>query len=35
MERARVYLYAAAALSLIAALMHAWAMPEHFEEWWG
>jgi FtsP/CotA-like multicopper oxidase with cupredoxin domain len=35
MERARVVLYAAAALSLIAALMHAWAMPEHFAEWWG
>jgi manganese oxidase len=34
MERTRVFLYAAA-LSLIAALMHAWAMPEHFEEWWG
>jgi manganese oxidase len=34
MERARVFLYAAA-LSLIAALTHAWAMPEHFEEWWG
>jgi FtsP/CotA-like multicopper oxidase with cupredoxin domain len=35
MERARVLLYAAAALSLIAALTHAWAMLEHFEEWWG
>jgi FtsP/CotA-like multicopper oxidase with cupredoxin domain len=34
MERARVFLYAAA-LSLMAALTHAWAMPEHFEEWWG
>jgi manganese oxidase len=34
MERARVFWYAAA-LSLIAALMHAWAMPEHFREWWG
>jgi FtsP/CotA-like multicopper oxidase with cupredoxin domain len=34
MERTRIFLYAAA-LSLIAALMHAWAMPEHFEEWWG
>src|SRR5215216_5695045 len=34
MERTRVFLYAAA-LSLIAALMHVWAMPEHFEEWWG
>jgi manganese oxidase len=34
MERTRVFLYAAA-LSLIAAAMHAWAMPEHLEEWWG
>jgi manganese oxidase len=34
MERTRGFLYAAA-LSLIAALTHAWAMPEHFEEWWG
>jgi manganese oxidase len=34
MERTRVFLYAAA-LSLIAAAIHAWAMPEHFEEWWG
>jgi len=34
MERTRVFLYAAV-LSLIAALMHAWAIPEHFEEWWG
>jgi FtsP/CotA-like multicopper oxidase with cupredoxin domain len=34
MERATVLLYAAA-LSLIAALIHLWAMPEHFEEWWG
>jgi manganese oxidase len=34
MERTRVFLYAAA-LSLTAAAMHAWAMPEHLEEWWG
>jgi manganese oxidase len=34
MERTRVFLYAAA-LSLIAAAIHAWAVPEHFEEWWG
>lgn len=27
--------YAAAALSLAAALVHAWAIPEHFGEWWG
>jgi len=28
-------LYAAAALSLLAALIHLWVVPEHFEEWWG
>src|SRR5215204_7659977 len=28
-------LYAAAALSLLAALVHLWVVPEHFEEWWG
>jgi len=28
-------LYAAAALSLLAALLHLWVPPEHFEEWWG
>jgi len=28
-------LYAAAVLSLLAALIHLWVMPEHFEEWWG
>jgi hypothetical protein len=28
-------LYAAAALSLLAAIIHLWVMPEHFEEWWG
>lgn len=28
-------LYSAAALSLIAALIHLWVIPEHFEEWWG
>lgn len=25
----------AAAFSLVAALIHAWALPEHFGEWWG
>ena len=25
----------AAAFSLLAALIHLWAMPEHFGEWWG
>jgi hypothetical protein len=24
-----------AALSLLAAMIHIWVMPEHFEEWWG
>jgi hypothetical protein len=33
-ERPRPILYAAAALSLVAALTHLWVMPEHFEEWW-
>src|SRR5215217_7330059 len=28
-------LYAAAALSLLAGLIHLWVAPEHFEEWWG
>lgn len=28
-------MYLAAALSVIAALIHLWVMPEHFEEWWG
>lgn len=28
-------LYAAATLSLVTALVHAWVAPEHFEEWWG
>jgi hypothetical protein len=28
-------LYAVAALSLIAGLIHLWVTPEHFEEWWG
>jgi hypothetical protein len=28
-------LYTVAALSLLAALIHLWVMPEHFEEWWG
>jgi hypothetical protein len=31
----RTTLYVAAALSLVAALVHLWAMPEHFERWWG
>jgi len=31
----RPILYAAAALSLVAALIHLWVMPEHFRGWWG
>jgi manganese oxidase len=34
MRSKKIFLYAAA-LSVIAALIHAWAMPEHFAEWWG
>ncbi len=34
-ERPKPILYAAAALSLVAALIHLWVMPEHFAEWWG
>jgi hypothetical protein len=34
-RRASILLFAAATLSLVAALIHAWVMPEHFDEWWG
>jgi MFS family permease len=34
-ERPKPILYAAAALSLVTALIHLWVMPEHFREWWG
>jgi hypothetical protein len=34
-ERPKTGLYAAATLSLGAALIHLWVAPEHFEEWWG
>lgn len=27
--------YLAAALSIGAAVLHAWVAPEHFQEWWG
>jgi hypothetical protein len=27
--------YSAAGLSLLAALIHLWVAPEHFEHWWG
>ncbi len=35
LARPRGVLYTVAALSLLAALIHLWVMPEHFEEWWG
>src|SRR5215204_4923555 len=34
-DRPRGLLYVVAALSLLAALIHLWVAPEHFEEWWG
>lgn len=34
-NRPATTLYAAVTLSLVAALVHFLAMPEHFEEWWG
>lgn len=33
--RTRLTVYSAEALSMAAALLHLWVMPEHFEEWWG
>jgi hypothetical protein len=33
--RPNAVLYAAAGLSLVAALVHLWVTPEHLEEWWG
>lgn len=33
--RADTTLRKVAALSLLAAMIHLWVMPEHFEEWWG
>jgi hypothetical protein len=35
MDRPKGVLYTVAALSLFAALIHLWVMPEHFAEWWG
>ncbi len=35
MERSRKALWVAAVLSVVAALAHLWAVPEHFREWWG
>jgi hypothetical protein len=34
-DRHKLILYSVAALSLLAALIHLWVMPEHLEEWWG
>lgn len=34
-RRLRPAVYLAAALSVVAALIHLWAMPEHMREWWG
>jgi hypothetical protein len=34
-DRPSGVLYTVAALSLLAALIHLWVTPEHFEEWWG
>jgi len=34
-DRPKGVLYTVASLSLLAALIHLWVMPEHFEEWWG
>ena len=34
-DRSKTVLYVAAAFSLLAALIHLWVIPEHFEEWWG
>jgi hypothetical protein len=34
-QRFNVTLYAVTALSLLAALIHLWVVPEHMEEWWG
>ena len=32
--RPRLLVRAAAALSVLAAAIHVWVMPEHFAEWW-
>jgi hypothetical protein len=34
-DRPKGVLYTVATLSLVAALIHLWVMPEHFQEWWG
>ncbi len=34
-ERKSKMLYMAASLSVVAGLIHAWAMPGHYQEWWG
>jgi hypothetical protein len=34
-RREQMLLYAAAALSLLAALIHSWVITDHYGEWWG
>jgi hypothetical protein len=34
MTGSKTLLYLAAVFSLVAALIHLWIMPQHFEEWW-
>jgi len=34
-RRSNTIIYVVSALSLLAALIHLWVTPEHFEEWWG
>ena len=34
-RREQMLLYAAAALSLLAGLIHSWVISEHYGEWWG
>jgi hypothetical protein len=34
-DRPKGVLYTVATLSLLAALIHLWVTPEHFQEWWG
>lgn len=34
-QRPGMALYAVSVLSLLAAVIHLWVTPEHFEEWWG
>lgn len=34
-KSSKLILYSAVILSLVAALIHFWVAPEHFDEWWG